>query len=172
MSIVGGSSEQGVGGNLQLLSGYSDSQSSGDTTLATADGSIHEKSSSGSLYISTGQSYDKASASGSIVIESGTNVLGQGGSISIKANDGAILDGGDVKLTAGGTHGLATKGGSMTIAAGEGSNDDAGNGGDGGTLFLSGGFANGRSLIDMGGSVNIRGGDCKCNNLIPWLCVV
>ena len=54
-----------------------------------------------------------------------------------------------------------------TIAAGEGSNDDAGNGGDGGTLFLSGGFANGRALIDTGGSVNIRGGEIVSRALHP-----
>ena len=94
-------------------------------------------------------------------IESGENILGGGGSIFIKSNDGAISDGGSVEIVAGGTGGLAAKGGSVTIEAGEGSNDDAGNGGDGGDLNLRGGFANGRALIDTGGSVNIHGGDCE-----------
>lgn len=45
------------------------------------------------------------------------------------------------------------------ISLGEGSNDDEGDGGNGGTLMLSGGFANGRALIDAGGDAVLRGGD-------------
>ena len=58
--ISGGSSEQGIGGHLNLVSGYSNSQASGDTLLATADGSILEKSSSGNVIIKTGESYDES----------------------------------------------------------------------------------------------------------------
>ena len=154
VSIAGGASAQGVGGNVQLVSGNSNSQASGDIILASSDGSKHEKRASGDLYISSGLSYDESSPGGSISIESGTNMLGPGGSISIKSNDGLESDGGNVDISAGGTDGLASKGGSITIAAGLGSND-------GGFFNLSGGYANGRALIDNGGSINVRGGDCK-----------
>ena len=85
----------------------------------------------------------------------------------ILSSDGAPFTVGQVSsigsslLNSRDTGGLAAKGGSVTIEAGEGSNDDAGNGGDGGDLNLRGGFANGRALIDTGGSVNIHGGDCE-----------
>lgn len=64
----------------------------------------------------------------------GESALGPGGSIFIHAKAGAISDGGNVEVMAGGTGGLASRGGSMTISAGSGSNDDEGDGGDGGTL--------------------------------------
>jgi len=66
-------------------------------------------------------------------------------------------------MAAGGTNGYASRGGSITIAAGEGSNDSEGDGGDGGTLTFRGGFANGRSKIDAGGDAIFQGGGCECN---------
>ena len=52
----------------------------------------------------------------------------------------------------------------MTISAGEGTNDDEGDGGYGGTLTLSGGFANGRARINTGGDSILRGGDGEYNS--------
>lgn len=53
----------------------------------------------------------------------------------------------------------------MTISAGEGTNDDEGDGGYGGTLTLSGGFANGRARINTGGDSILRGGDGEYNSI-------
>jgi len=39
--------------------------------------------------------------------------------------------------------------------------DDPGDGGDGGRLDLTAGFANGRSKVDHGGAATLRGGDCE-----------
>ena len=110
MSVAGGFSEQGVGGKLLMVSGFSSSQASGDVTIATADGSIDGKTASGSLHISTGDSYGESSAAGSVYIESGTSVSGVGGQVIIRANEGATSDGGDVQMAAGGTNGYASRG--------------------------------------------------------------
>ncbi len=50
------------------------------------------------------------------------------------------------------------------IAAGKGSNDSEGDGGDGGTLTICGGFANGCSMIDAGGDAIFQGGDSMVGN--------
>ena len=51
----------------------------------------------------------------------------------------------------------AAQGGSVTIAAGEGTSVDAGNGGDGGTVTLVGGAAQGNALTDSGGESSEAG---------------
>ncbi len=47
----------------------------------------------------------------------------------------------------------------MTFAAVECSNNDEGDGGNGGDIALTDGFANGRTMMDAGGDAVFQGGD-------------
>jgi hypothetical protein len=170
IDIQGGHSNQNIGGSIMIKSGSSDRSSSGAISISSSDGSLPGGTASGDVMISSGKSYDNGNPGGSVYIIAGESTTGNSGSISIKVKDSAITDGGTIKLSGGDTHGKMSQGGNVTIKAGAGmSDEDLGDGGDGGALVLSGGFANGRSWIDKGGLVMVKGGDCECWNHVSCI---
>jgi hypothetical protein len=73
-------------------------------------------------------------------------------------------NGNNLKLSAGNGTDRSVKGGDTVITAGSRTNDDVGDGGNGGQLILRGGHSAGRSYGDFGGHTIIMGGSSTVGN--------
>ena len=139
---------------MVYTSGVGHLTSSGLVLLSTANAGFQGVS--GSITMSTGTS--SLGCSGYYYLGTGEASSGAGGDIDIVVGTGHLYDGGNIYMISGETTAVGETGGWVQITGGKGSNTDAGNGGDGGAVFIDGGAAKGANNLDLGGNIELTGG--------------
>eukprot|EP00232_Nephroselmis_pyriformis_P028735 CAMPEP_0182854040 /NCGR_PEP_ID=MMETSP0034_2-20130328/1020_1 /TAXON_ID=156128 /ORGANISM="Nephroselmis pyriformis, Strain CCMP717" /LENGTH=3798 /DNA_ID=CAMNT_0024984833 /DNA_START=206 /DNA_END=11599 /DNA_ORIENTATION=+ len=161
-----GNATTSYGGNITLVSGFSESTSSGSIRMYTPDAGDHGVS--GTITMDTGDT--SGGTSGAFIVTTGNGVEGAGGNISLTVGSGEAgrgghgQNGGGVIIGAGETKDDEAKGGIVIIYAGDGTSDDHSDGGDGGDVHVTAGSGWGRNQeTDMGGAMVLRGGNATAS---------
>ncbi len=149
-----------TGGNITMLSGFSVLGHSGSLDLKTADAG--SRGSSGKIQLQNGKAAE--GPAGMMSLSGGNSGTSEGSSIQIAAGVSAyyekshFVNGPDVSIHAGPTYAMKSRGGKVLIFGGAGLNEDRLDGGNGGSIELTGGYALGKNIEDSGGDILLQGG--------------